>query len=131
MFEKKYEKPLRVKIMFSVKIKPLAKRLFLFFASLKLAVIIIVALIALSTWGTVVESNYDARTAQEIVFYSPLMSFVLFLLVLNLLFSMIKKFPWQKKHLPFLLAHIGILIVILGSYVTQKWGIDGSMAFVL
>ena len=117
--------------MFLVKIKSLGKRLFLFFASLKLAVIIIVALIALSTWGTVVESNYDARTAQEVVFHSPLMSFVLFFLVINLLFSMMKKFPWQKKHLPFLLAHIGILIVILGSYVTQKWGIDGSMAFII
>ena len=117
--------------MLSVKIKSLAKRLFLFFASLKLAVIIIITLIALSTWGTIVESNYDARTAQEVVFHSPLMSFVLFLLVINLLFSMMKKFPWQKKHLSFLLAHIGILVVILGSYVTQKWGIDGSMAFVI
>ena len=83
--------------MLSVKIKSLAKRLFLFFASLKLAVIIIITLIALSTWGTIVESNYDARTAQEVVFHSPLMSFVLFLLVINLLFSMMKKFPWQKK----------------------------------
>ena len=117
--------------MFLMKIKSLGERLFLFFASLKLAVIIIVSLIVLSTWGTIVESNYDARTAQELVFHSPWMSFVLFLLVINLLFSMIKKFPWQKKHLPFLLAHIGILIVILGSYVTQRWGIDGSMAFVI
>ena len=80
-----------------IKIKFLAKRLFLFLASLKLAVIVIVGLIGLSTWGTIVESNYDAKTAQEVVFRSPLMSFVLFLLVINLLFSMMKKFPWQKK----------------------------------
>ena len=119
------------KKIFSIKIKPLAKRLFLFLASLKLAVIIILTLIVLSVYGTIVESQYDAKTAQEIVFQSPFMSFVLCLLVINLLFSMIKKFPWRKKHLPFLLAHIGILIVILGSYVTRQWGIDGSMAFLI
>ena len=105
------------------------KKIFLFCASLKLAVVILTSLIVLSVWGTLVESRYNAQTAQEFVYHSPWMYFVLALLVINLLFAMIKKFPWQKKHIPFLLAHIGILVVILGSYVTQKWGIDGSMAF--
>lgn len=110
-------------------IRNLSRKGFLFLASLKLAVFILLALIGISIWGTVVESRYDTRTAQETVYHTPFMSFILTLLVLNLLCSMIKKFPWHKRHIPFLLAHIGILTVILGAYITQKWGIDGSMAF--
>lgn len=112
---------------FYFKLNQIALSIFRFLASVKLAVLILVALIGISIWGTIVESWYDTYTAQETVYRTPLMFVILALLTMNLLFSMIKKFPWQRRHLSFLMAHIGILILILGSYITQRWGIDGSM----
>ncbi|MCB0393199.1 MAG: cytochrome c biogenesis protein ResB, partial [Bdellovibrionales bacterium] len=98
-------------------------------ASVKTAVIIIVAMTILSIWGTLVESKYDAKTAQETVYHGFYMYSTLILLCANLIFSMIERWPWKSRHLPFLLAHFGILILMAGSYVTRVKGVDGSMVF--
>ncbi len=91
--------------------------------------IVLIALAGLSIWGTIVESKYDARTAQELVYHSTLMYFTIALLGINLLFVMLDRWPWKKRHIPFLLAHIGIIMMIIGSYITREWGVDGTMAF--
>ncbi|MFN8944444.1 MAG: cytochrome c biogenesis protein, partial [Pseudobdellovibrionaceae bacterium] len=40
---------------------------------------------------------------------------------------MIDRLPWKRRHLGFILAHIGILMIIAGSIQTLTAGIDGSM----
>ena len=37
------------------------------------------------------------------------------------------RWPWKRHHTGFLLAHIGILMTISGSWVTKEFGIDGSL----
>lgn len=96
-------------------------------ASLKLAVFIIVALGVLSGWGTIVESQTNARTAQKLVYHSFYMYGVVILLCATLIAVMIDRLPWKKHHAGFILAHVGIIIIIIGSYMTYKFGIDGSM----
>lgn len=110
-------------------IEKIAHKIFKFFGSLKLAVIIILALGVISAVGTVYESRYDADTAQKLVFHSPYMYITLFMLIVNLTFSAAERWPWKSKHTAFLLAHLGIIVMIVGSYVTRVAGIDGSMAF--
>lgn len=107
----------------------LAFRTLKFLASLKLAVFIIVALGIISAWGTIVESKYDSEIAQKVVYHSPYMYTVLGLLVINLIAVMIDRIPWKKKHIGFLLAHIGIITILFGAFLTQKRGIDGSISF--
>lgn len=106
----------------------LAEKLFRFLCSLKLAVIIIVAIGAISAWGTIVESRYDMITAQKLVYHSSYMYFTMFMLCVNLIAVAVDRLPWKKRHTAFVLAHAGIVILILGSYITRKIGIDGSIS---
>ena len=98
-------------------------------ASLRLAVIIIVSLAGLTAWGTFVEADLDATAAQKLVYYSPWMFAVMVLLAVNLIAVMVDRWPWQKHHTGFILAHIGIIILLIGSIITKKLGVDGSITF--
>lgn len=98
-------------------------------ASLKLAVVIIIAIGVVTAWGTIVEAKLDAMAAKKLVYHSPWMLIPMVMLVICLTAVMIDRWPWQKRHTGFVLAHIGIIILLLGSLLTQKYGVDGSMTF--
>ncbi len=104
-----------------------AERLFDLLCSLKLAVLIILVLAIALTTGTVLESVYDTPTSQYYVYRSLWFHGVLALLGINIFCVAVSRWPWQKKHVPFLLAHLGILMLLAGSWMTQKFGLDGSM----
>ncbi len=99
-----------------------------FFCSLKLAVCIISVLIFLLAIGTVYESLYGRLYAQEVIYQSVWMTFVIILLALNIVAVMIDRWPWKKKHIAFLMAHFGILFVCAGSLITRYYGIDGNLS---
>lgn len=97
-------------------------------ASIEIGVVIIIAIGALTAWGTLVEAHYnDAAAAQKLVYHSYWMYGVMIALATCLIAVMIDRWPWQQKHTGFVLAHIGILIIMIGSLVTRYFGIDGSM----
>jgi hypothetical protein len=103
---------------------------FRFFASIRLAVIIIISLAVVAAIGTLTEAKYnDSEAAQVLVYRSPYMYAVLGLLVINLMAVMIDRWPWKWRHTPFILAHIGIIMMLFGAWVTQKQGVDGTLVF--
>lgn len=97
-------------------------------ASLKLAVVVIVLLGVLTAVGTFVEARYNsAPLAKKYVYDTIWMYLVMGLLAVNLLAVMMDRWPWKRRHIPFVLAHIGILILLAGSVLTAKFGLDGSL----
>ena len=95
--------------------------------SLKFAVMVMVALTISLIVATFIESNVDTKTAQYYVyrtwwFFALLGSFGALILAVA-----ISRWPWKKKHTPFLMAHAGILMILIGSWLTYSKGIDGSM----
>ncbi|MFP5519218.1 MAG: cytochrome c biogenesis protein ResB [Bdellovibrionia bacterium] len=96
-------------------------------ASLKLAVFIIVALAILTAIGTFVEARYDAYAAKKLVYNTWWMYSILGLLAINLTAVMVDRWPWKKRHAAFVCAHIGIIIILFGSILTQQFGLDGTM----
>ena len=98
-----------------------------FLSSLSLAVINLIVLALLSAIGTFIESRYDLEHAQVWIYHAPWMKFALASLSLNLIAVLVHRWPWKKKHTPFISAHFGIVILIIGSIMTQEWGVDGSM----
>lgn len=96
-------------------------------ASLKLAVVILVALMVLIGWGTIVESRYNAYAARKLVYDTWMMYAAMAMLSVSLIAVMVDRWPWKKRHIPFLLAHVGILILLFGSVLTMKLGVDGSV----
>jgi hypothetical protein len=101
-----------------------------FFASLRLAVVVILGLGLVSAVGTVFEARYnDAEVAQKLVYHSLYMYGVLGLLCVNLVAVMVDRWPWKPHHAGFVLAHVGIIILLLGAWITAKFGLDGSLYF--
>lgn len=102
-------------------------KIFQFLGSLKMAVFVILALAVLSAVGTFLESRYNAEFAQVLVYRSVWMYITMGFLSVSLIFSAVERLPWKKRHLPFLVAHVGLLVLMIGSYLTQKVGLDGSL----
>ncbi|MGI9548479.1 MAG: cytochrome c biogenesis protein ResB [Bdellovibrionales bacterium] len=109
--------------------KSFLKSSYRFFISLKLAVTTLSLLAFFTAIGTFIESRYDQETANKIIYHSWVMGFVLTLLALNLFFVLVDRWPWKKRQIGFVFAHIGILTMILGSIITKYLGLDASLKF--
>ncbi len=100
---------------------------FEFFASLKLAVVLLAALIVAAIAGTIYESSFDARVARAYVYGAPWFNLWLVLLGANLAVSALSRWPWRKHHLAFLITHLGIITLLLGSLIGRIWGVEGTI----
>jgi hypothetical protein len=101
--------------------------IFEFFASLKLAVVLLVVLIVAAIAGTIYESSFDSKVARAYVYGAPWFNFWLVLLAANLTVSALSRWPWRKHHLAFLITHLGIITLLAGSLIGRIWGIEGTI----
>lgn len=104
-----------------------SKKILSTLSSLKLAIVVILSLALALAAATVVEATFDTPTAQFWIYRANWFRFILFMLGMNIFFVAMSRFPWKKRHIPFLLAHLGILILLFGSWLTDRIGIDGSL----
>ncbi len=104
------------------------KSIFNFLASLKLAVIVILGLAYVLALGTIYESLYGTPIAKEKVYGTVWFSVLLLFLGINVFCAALSRYPWKKHHTGFVITHLGIITILIGSFITQKWGVDGSMA---
>jgi hypothetical protein len=103
-------------------------KVFRFLASLKLAVVVLLTLALALAVGTVLESLYDTPTAQYWVYRAFwFRTFLLGLLAVNIFTVALSRYPWKPKHTPFLMAHLGILLLLVGAWLTDRVGLDGTM----
>src|SRR5437867_5580845 len=100
---------------------------FEFFASLKLAVVLLAVLIIAAIAGTIYESSFDAKVARAYVYGAPWFNVWLVLLGANLVCSALSRWPWRKHHLAFLITHLGIITLLIGSLIGRIWGIEGTI----
>jgi hypothetical protein len=101
--------------------------IFEFFASLKLAVVLLAVLIVAAIAGTIYESSFDAKVARTYVYGAPWFNLWLVLLGANLACSAFSRWPWRKHHLAFLITHLGIITLLIGSLIGRIWGIEGTI----
>lgn len=104
------------------------RKAYKFTASLKLAVILLLALAFILAAATYFESVYDTKTAQHLVYGSP--GFVVFLSVLfvNILAATTIRYPWKRHQFGFVITHLGLLTLLAGSLYTMIAGVEGTMA---
>jgi hypothetical protein len=101
--------------------------IFEFFASLKLAVVLLAVIIVAAIAGTLYESSFDAKVARAYVYGAPWFNLWLVLLGANLACSALSRWPWRKHHLAFLITHLGIITLLIGSLIGRIWGIEGTI----
>ena len=105
----------------------IAEKIFWTLCSLKLAVLIILTITVLLATATVLESVYDTKTAQYWIYQSLIFHLALAFLGINIFSVAVSRYPWTWRHVPFLLAHLGILVLLVGSWITDQKAIDGSI----
>ena len=101
--------------------------IFEFFASLKLAVVLLAVLIVAAIAGTIYESSFDAKVARAYIYGAPWFNLWLVLLGINLIASALSRWPWRKHHVAFLITHLGIITLLIGSLIGRIWGVEGTI----
>ncbi|MCC6276452.1 MAG: cytochrome c biogenesis protein ResB [Oligoflexia bacterium] len=107
--------------------KRLLIAIFDFCSSIKLAVLLLLAMAFVFAWGTIIESRYGTPEAQRLIFKGWPTTLLMFTLIVNLACAVIDRMPLKRHHTGFAITHLGIILLIIGSFITQQRGIDGSL----
>ncbi len=103
------------------------KRLLDALGSLALAVALLIAIAAVLAWGTIYEARFGTAAVQRFVYQSWWFQSLLGFLAVNLAVVACSRWPWQRKHTPFLLAHLGIILILVGGIIGGRFGIEGQL----
>jgi len=98
-----------------------------FFGSLKIAIVLLVGIAMVLAWGTIYETRFGTASVQRFVYQSWWFQGLLGFLAFNLALAAWSRFPWKRKHLPFLMAHLGIILILFGGILGGRFGIEGQL----
>ncbi len=101
-----------------------------FLASLKLAVISLTTLALVLSYATFFESWYGTSAVQQYIYQSPLFALLLAFLGINILCAALIRYPWTKRQTGFVITHAGLLVVLLGSWISFLVTDDGQVSAV-
>ncbi len=102
--------------------------LFHFLGGIWFAVILIAATACLVIAGTFLESWTDShRYAAHFTYNHPLFGALLGGFFINILFSSLRRWPFRLKHIPFLITHLGLLMILGGTMIKNGFGVQGNM----
>jgi hypothetical protein len=105
------------------------KKLYHFLGSVYFALILIFAVTIFVISGTFIEAATQShRYAAIFTYNSPLFALLLWGFFINIFFSATRRWPFKKKHIPFLTTHLGLLMLIAGVLAKHYWGIQGTMS---
>jgi len=107
------------------------KHLFHFLGGIRLAIVLIATTVFCVVAGTLIESHTASHQyAAALTYHNPLFNILLGLFFVNILFSALRRWPFQLKHIPFLITHFGLLMILAGTMVKNLYGLQGSMSII-
>jgi len=92
--------------------------------SLNVAVILLATIAAMIAFATIMESRFDTAVARYYIYDNPLFTLWLVVLALNLFCAALTRWPWQQKHVGFVVTHAGIILMLTGAMVGRAWGFE-------
>lgn len=105
------------------------KRILYFLGSVYLAVGLLAASALIVIAGTFAESFTDSHLyAASLAYSNPIFLLLFSLFFVNILVSALRRWPFQRKHIPFLVTHLGLLMIISGVMAKNLFGVQGHMA---
>jgi len=98
-----------------------------FLGGLYLTIPLLVVTLVLVAAATFVEGQTGSHEAAAGIYHHPLFYALLSLYFVNILFSTFTRWPFKRHHVPFLLTHLGLLLIILGVAIKGFFGVQGVM----
>ena len=105
------------------------RKIFHFLGGIQLAIGLISITALLVIIGTFLESYTDSHLkAAHWTYEHPFFNLLLALFFVNILFSALRRWPFKAKHIPFLITHIGLLMIIGGTILKNRFGLQGNLS---
>ncbi len=102
-----------------------------FLGSSRCALILIAIACALVIAATAIESHTGShKLAEKWIYKSPFFLLLLCGFFLNILISALTRWPFKLRHIPFLMTHLGLLMVIAGVFIKQLFGVQGHLLLI-
>ncbi|MEX1119691.1 MAG: hypothetical protein WEB60_12955 [Terrimicrobiaceae bacterium] len=95
--------------------------------SLQLALTLFATIAIACAIATFAESEFSAKVAQAYIYKAPWFIVWLIVLCVNLLAVTITRWPWERKHLGFIVTHYGIITLLIGAMVGLHTGFEGNV----
>jgi len=111
----------------TAKLGVLARRALGGLASLRLAVVLLVFLGVVLSAATILETMRGREYAQWYVYRSRWFLALLWALGANVTAAMAVRWPWRLRHAGFLVAHLGLLLLLGGAVQTCLRGVEGQL----
>ena len=106
-------------------------RLYHFFGGLYFALGLIGASALFVVAGTFIESSTQShRYAAAFTYGNPIFALLLWGFFINILFAATRRWPFQVRHIPFLITHLGLLMILGGVLIKLYFGVQGSMSLI-
>ena len=96
--------------------------------SLPLAICLMAVLAAVLVPATCVETWYGSAAARFGFYAAWWFTLLCVLLGVNILAALLVRFPWKKRQIGFVLAHLGMLALLVGCLLTRRHGVDASLS---
>jgi hypothetical protein len=92
--------------------------------SLRLAMFLLLSIATAIGTATFMESKFTTEVARYYIYRAPWFNGWLLLLCLNLLCAALTRWPWQRKHLGFVITHAGIITLLVGAMFGRFQGFE-------
>ncbi|MEI8234185.1 MAG: cytochrome c biogenesis protein ResB [Verrucomicrobiota bacterium] len=94
---------------------------------MKLAMVGLLTIALACAIATICESKFNAQVARTWFYNAPWFLLWLGFFCANLIFATLARWPWQRRHWGFVATHFGIVILLAGAMIGQKFGSDISL----
>lgn len=105
-------------------------RTWTFLGSYKLAIALIAVLAVVLCSATFYESATSTPAALATFYHTTWFAMLLLLVGVNVSVSALRRWPWQQKHIGFLITHLAIDVLLVGALFTLFAGVEGTMTLV-
>jgi ABC-type transport system involved in cytochrome c biogenesis permease subunit len=95
--------------------------------SLQLAVVLLSVSVLTLVVATAIEGCCGPEKARSAVYGTEWFALIHLLLGCNVLMAMLIRFPWRLRQIGFLVAHGGVLVLLIGCGLTRWWGIEAQL----
>ena len=98
-----------------------------FFASLKIAVGLMVLLLVSMAAGTIIESMRGTELANRAIYGAWWFQTLLAVLGLNVACSLVAHWPWGRFRIGYAVTHASVLIILVGALATALFRVEGRL----
>ena len=98
--------------------------------SLWFAAVLLSLLLFAMACATVFESTHGSERTLATYYHAWWFQMLLALLGVNILATLIVRYPFSRRQVGFVITHVSILLIFGGALLTAAFGVDGTLALV-